>query len=355
MTANFLANPSYGQAGFTTDQQAAFDGARDLFTQLQNNHGPSGQAQFNAAGPAATVNGSQIDANSIAAMQNPYTQAVLRGTLDNMREQKNNSAAEIGAKYAAAAPYGGSREAIQRAQLDRNFGKQVADTSASILGGGFDKAASIAAQNAQLAQQAGLANASSANQVNLSNAQMANSMAGQNASNQMQSYNSWYAHMFDALQRVLASGNQQQQFAQGNIDLPFTMLQRLVGVTPSLNNTGGTVAGTSTQPVQDNTLGTLLGGGLLAAKLFGLSDETEKTDIRKIGTASATDPETGETKEVPVHSYRMRGDPKTYPKLVGPMAADVQKVMPNAVKKVGGKKVVRNDILSQLMNLNGDK
>jgi len=49
--------------------------------------------------------------------------------------------------------------------------------------------------------------------------------------------------------------------------------------------------------------------------LLGLSDEREKTDIKKIGK----DKESGLT----MYSYRYKGDPKSYPKVTGPMAQEV--------------------------------
>lgn len=66
--------------------------------------------------------------------------------------------------------------------------------------------------------------------------------------------------------------------------------------------------------------------------LAGLSDRSSKTDIEKLGK----DEETG----LDLYAYRYKGDPKTYPKVVGPMAQDVEKLYPSAVKKVNGKRVV---------------
>jgi hypothetical protein len=64
----------------------------------------------------------------------------------------------------------------------------------------------------------------------------------------------------------------------------------------------------------------------------GLSDRDEKTDIKKVGF--------DEGLGLDLFAYRYKGDPKTYPKVVGPMAQDVEKKYPHAVKKVGGKRVV---------------
>jgi hypothetical protein len=40
-------------------------------------------------------------------------------------------------------------------------------------------------------------------------------------------------------------------------------------------------------------------------------------------------------------AFRYKGDPKSYPKVVGPMAQDVQKKYPGLVTKIGGKKAIR--------------
>jgi hypothetical protein len=71
--------------------------------------------------------------------------------------------------------------------------------------------------------------------------------------------------------------------------------------------------------------GSVLSGGL---KLLG-SDERLKTDIQPMGK----DPKTG----IMMHAFRYRGDPKSYPKTVGPLAQNVRKTHPQAVRKVGGR------------------
>ena len=65
--------------------------------------------------------------------------------------------------------------------------------------------------------------------------------------------------------------------------------------------------------------GGLFGGG---------SDRRLKTDIKKIGMHH-----TG----IPMYSYRYKGDPKSYPKISGPMAEDVMKIAPHAVRAVDTK------------------
>ena len=64
----------------------------------------------------------------------------------------------------------------------------------------------------------------------------------------------------------------------------------------------------------------------LAGLLPG-SDRHLKTDITKVGVHPATG--------LPLYSYRYKGDPKSYPKVTGPMAEDAMQVAPHAVKTVG--------------------
>ena len=77
-----------------------------------------------------------------------------------------------------------------------------------------------------------------------------------------------------------------------------------------------------------------LGAASSLASIIGfLSDKRMKTDIEKIGK----DEETG----LDMYSYRYKGDPKTYPKVVGPMAQDIKKKYPDAVEEKGGKLAVK--------------
>lgn len=76
-----------------------------------------------------------------------------------------------------------------------------------------------------------------------------------------------------------------------------------------------------------------LGGSVLglAGKFIG-SDREMKTDIDKLGKDAGTG--------LDMYAYRYKGDPKSYPKVVGPMAQDVEKKDPHAVKTVAGRKTI---------------
>jgi hypothetical protein len=72
-------------------------------------------------------------------------------------------------------------------------------------------------------------------------------------------------------------------------------------------------------------LGSAAGG--LAGLAIMKSDERSKTDIKREGTHP-----TG----IPLYSYRYKEDPKSYPKVVGPMADDVARVAPHLVRHIPG-------------------
>jgi hypothetical protein len=70
------------------------------------------------------------------------------------------------------------------------------------------------------------------------------------------------------------------------------------------------------------------GGQFFPGKIS--SDKGDKTDIKKLGREGGLD----------MYAYRYKGDPKTYPKVVGPMAQDVEQKAPGAVKKVAGHRTI---------------
>jgi hypothetical protein len=151
------------------------------------------------------------------------------------------------------------------------------------------------------------------------------------------------------------AGGQEQQQAQNEINAQMGkfnqavaypgqqlgVLQSALGMTPY----GSTTIGSSSTQAEQQTnpslmadiqsglqgLGGMFGsGGPLApmmSAMFPGSDRALKTDIQQVGVH----PPTG----LPLYSYRYKGDPKSYPKITGPMAEDAMQVAPHAVKTVG--------------------
>ena len=76
--------------------------------------------------------------------------------------------------------------------------------------------------------------------------------------------------------------------------------------------------------------------GLGAGELSS-SDERVKKNIDRIGTVFAHN-EDAERKELPIYEYEYRNRADGSGRHVGPMAQDVEKIDPSAVKTIGGVK-----------------
>lgn len=260
MTGPFIDLPTYRTAGFTPDQTNAFDLARTMAMNTFTN--PSQMVDTNAirvpggAGQtrAASSTAAQLDPASIAQFQNPYTQQVVDTTLTNLRRDRAQQEAEIGARAAAAGSYGGSREAVQRSLLNRNYNQTAQQLVASLMSSGYDRATATAMANTQMRQQTGESNAAREQQAGLSNAQLGQQGAQFNVSAGLQApaLNSQLAtadqqRQLQALQTLLGTGGAQQQLAQQNLNIPWTTLQMLTNtLAPTLNNTDSTQTGHST-------------------------------------------------------------------------------------------------------------
>jgi Chaperone of endosialidase len=84
---------------------------------------------------------------------------------------------------------------------------------------------------------------------------------------------------------------------------------------------------------QNQNYQTLMGGVLgLGAGALKASDRRIKDVGDKIATVFAADSETGERKPLPIYKYSYKADPLSRPH-VGPMAQDVEKIVPEAVSE----------------------
>ena len=194
-------------------------------------------------------------------------------------------------------------------------------------------------------QQGALANQASAGLGTLGNQQMQNNIANYGMLTSAGGFEQQQGQ--NQINAQLAKFNQAFQYPQQQLG----MMESSLGMTPYDTGSSGTSNSTTTQ-TQSNpaamalgglqTLGGLFSGGSTSAMsgimsaLGGLSDRSMKTDITKLGK----DPKTG----LDMHAYRYKGDPKSYPKVVGPMAQDVEKMYPGSTERVGkkGKLAIRH-------------
>jgi hypothetical protein len=198
-----------------------------------------------------------------------------------------------------------SNQAAQQTNLNRNLQAQTTNQGAQQAKINSDILASQGLANLGDSQQR-------ANAVNYT--MLSQAGAGEQASAQ------------DQINAQMAKFQQANSYPQQQL---ATLLSAL-GMTPHDTASTGT---SNTQTQTPTNWGALALGGLEdLSGFFKASDKTLKTDIQKLGK----DPQTGLT----MHAFRYKGDPKSYPKVVGPMAQEVEKKLPGMTKRQGGKLTV---------------
>jgi hypothetical protein len=85
-------------------------------------------------------------------------------------------------------------------------------------------------------------------------------------------------------------------------------------------------AGASEMSGFGSAIGSIVGLGAMPGG-FLRSDERDKTDIKREGTDHSG---------IPLYSFRYKEDPKSYPKVVGPMAQDIARIAPHRVGAIPG-------------------
>jgi hypothetical protein len=314
----------------------------------------------------------QVQAGSLAQTSldpymNPYTQNVLQTSLDTLNQQRLMGLNQASDAAIKARAFGGSRQALQEGVVNAAAQQQAGQLAAQLMSQNFAQAQAAAQGDIQrqmaaqqLNQAAGLQGAG----LGISGAQALGGLAGAGQQNFLQGAASALAAQeaiqaqqqaeLDAARQAYA---EQQAFPAQQLNLPIQAL----GLTPYGGTSTQTSSGGSGSPLLSGLGAASTGIGILSglkslaapaagaaaagagaagggsflsalAALLPFSDRTEKTDIQKIGK----DKETG----VDMYAYRYKGDPKTYPKVVGPMAQDIEKKYPDMVKEVAGKKTV---------------
>lgn len=337
MMENFLRNPQYAVAGMNTDQMKGMDLARDS---ARNIFGAS------AGSAPSFVNLNPVNANAatVDASMNPFLKNVVDTTRETMQRDWRDKDASLAASSAASAVRG-SGGALARGQLARGAQENIGNVTSQLMAQGYDKAKAMELANAQMQQQANITNAGAANSMLTTGADYGLKATQVNDSLRT----AQQARELAAIQQIMQGGNQQQKFAQSALDVPWTMLQMLMALSPKQLNstTNSQKQGESTASPAD-TFKSVAGGLGTLAGIF--SDENEKTNIQKLGK----DPETG----LPIYAYDYKADVEAAdksgrpmpPKRVGPMAQDIEKKHPDAIVEIDGKKAVAPGLLALLLS-----
>jgi len=257
---------------------------------------------------------------------------------------------QTGDAAAAAGAFGGSRHGVMEGVVNAEAAKGAGALSAGLRDQAFKQGQSMMTTDMNRSLAADTANMQSGlqgQQLNLQGAGYLGDIAtaDQNA-------------FLQGTQASLAAGNQRQAQDQLGLASEQQLYNEMRGypleqLDIRMNALGMTPYGSSSSQTSPNTSNPamgIMGGALAGSQLAGmlgygsgvgamggaalglLSDEREKEDIEELGK----DPETG----IEMHAYRYKGDPKSYPKVVGPMAQDVEKRNPSAVREIGGKKII---------------
>jgi hypothetical protein len=293
----------------------------DAYDYFKNTLG-TGQSQINAATALSTKAGQGVLGLNRADYMNPFINDVANYALADLDTERQKALMGNSDAAVAAKAFGGSRHGVVDAITNSEAIKSAGALSAGLRKDAFDTASGLMQGdvNNMMSGAQGLLAAGSAAQD-----QRGKDFAGLLGIGQQEQTQQ---------QQVLNDLKSRWDEAQGYDTERLNTLLSALGMSPygKTENTEKTTTGGSS-----GTDFAQLGLGVLSL-LFGLSDETMKTDIKKLGK----DPKTG----LPLYSYRYKGDPKTYPKVVGPMAQDVEKMYPGSTIRVGGKLAVPLGILA---------
>lgn len=341
----------------------------DAINYLKGNIGVAMPGMQNAAGSltqllgfdpgsvtAGTVTPQKLSETDLAPYLNPYINEVETNSLNSLDRARQGALNQNASKAAAAGSFGGSRSAIIDAVTNSESARAAGDLSAELRKAGYENAQNAAIGDITRDLTGQTTNASNSLQAQLANMQAAISGAGvrTNAANSLtDNAKAQQESIFADIAGLNSAGQTLQSQEQAYLDRDKRQFDEAQNYDTEMLNLLLASLGMSPYGRTETTTKQSSGGGtdwasvgLGAAKLgmglFGLSEDNEKTDIKKIGD----DPDTG----LGIFAYRYKGDPKSYPKVVGPMASEIEKKYPKAVGRVGkgGKKTTRVIDFSQI-------
>lgn len=318
MTQPFLNIPNYRIAGFTPDQEAAQTFGRGIAQAVNQNPNRWG------ANVAELSRGfGELEAFNPGDAQkwiNPFTTNVIDNTRAVMESDYRDKDAVLAASYAAG-PVRGSGAALARGQLARGANEAAGTMAARLNAAAYDNANQMALAAKNIRND----NIKSQRDVQLRAQQLGSGLDTEELQRNLL-----------AMQGLSGIGQQQQDQNQRMLDVPWEILSILQGITPQDQTGTSTTQGTkkTTSSGGGNVISGLAGLASIG-KSFGIigCDRSLKTDIEELGV----DEESG----LKMYAFRYVGDPKTYPKVVGPMADEVEAAYPGSTMVIAGKRVIK--------------
>ena len=262
-----------------------------------------------------------------------------------MQQQNALSQNQAANQANSANAFGGSRQGVQQGVAQAQGAMNIGQMAAQLNQANYTQAQQGAQYDITNNQQAQIAN-QQANQANINSLLQAGSGLGtlgsQAQTNQRQQFleesTAGAGEQAQAQNQITANMNQFNQ-AQAYPGQQLGILQSALGMTPYGSTTMGSSTGQTQQTTTPSLMSDVTGGlqalGSLSSSPFGAqlgsfltgSDSHLKTDITPVGVHAPTG--------LPLYSYRYKGDPKSFPKVTGPMAEDVMQVAPHAVRTMG--------------------
>jgi hypothetical protein len=120
---------------------------------------PLAQSITSAGQIGSTTAANILNPNAAQAYMNPYEQAVIDQTMQDIQRQSNIQQQGLDAQSVGADAFGGSRQGIQRAEQQRNTIDAQARAAAGLRQSGYNQAQQQQLSRAQAAGQAGMAGA----------------------------------------------------------------------------------------------------------------------------------------------------------------------------------------------------
>ena len=272
--------------------------------------------QQQSLGRIGELSNFSLTPEAIQGQMNPYIQNVEEAALAQGRKalsQNLNQISDAGIRSGGAF---GSRQGILEGVAASEQAMNQANLSAQLRQQGYQQAV----QNTLAGQQAALGSAQAGYGAGALGQQQNQAMLAADEAR----YNAMRGYPLEQLD-ILGAALGQTPYGQSS-----TQRQPLTS-NPLMGAFGGAMSGMAAFGPYGALAGGLIGG------LGSMSDPSMKTDIQKVGK----DKETG----LNMYSYRYKGDPKSYPKVVGPMADEIQKKYPDKVKRIGGKLAVESNFL----------
>lgn len=323
--------------------------------------GNAGMPQYNAATAGFTgalgqtpmnVTAGQLSNTNLNPYMNPYTQSVINSSLPIMQQQLGQTLAQNAGTAAQTGAFGGSRFGVQQGTAQAQGALGMANMAAGLNQQNFQQAqaAAIGDINRTLSAQQGNQTAQQAKITSDIQAAQGLNQAGQgiaqNVNNAFQMQNAAGTEQMGQGQNQINAQMAKFNQAWGYPTQQLGVLEQALGMTPYGQSQTG-AADTQTYTPMD--WGALAAAGLGAAGSvfegagtnFLKSDRRLKKNLRRVGTNVAG---------TPVYHFNWKGEPPGAPKTQGPMAQDIERVIPGAVADhpITGVKQVHPAVLGAL-------